>query len=214
MADLGATPARGGPGAEESSSAPRFSSADLVAGALFVALGLAFALGSLQYERGTLLKMGPGYVPLTLGVVLALMGAGIVAKAFLAPDRTVEVDEAGHDPMDSQAVDHGHAAGEDAPRTSAAAPAEQVAVPLAFGAVRWRPVVLVLAAILFFAFTFEGLGLLLSAFGTVLLASFARQETTVRQALLTSVVLTVACWLIFVLALQQRLPLVGDWLGG
>ena len=73
MADLGATPARGGPGAEESSSAPRFSSADLVAGALFVALGLAFALGSLQYERGTLLKMGPGYVPLTLGVVSLLI---------------------------------------------------------------------------------------------------------------------------------------------
>ena len=37
---------------------------------------------------------------------------------------------------------------------------------------------------------------------------------TVRQAVLPAIGLAVGSWLIFVLALQQRLPLVGEWLGG
>ncbi|MGH3459692.1 tripartite tricarboxylate transporter TctB family protein [Aeromicrobium sp.] len=51
---------------------------DLVAGGIFVALGLAYAIGARGYELGTAFRMGPGYVPLVLGGVLALLGFAII----------------------------------------------------------------------------------------------------------------------------------------
>ena len=51
---------------------------DLVAGGIFVVLGLAFAIGARGYELGTAFRMGPGYVPLVLGGLLALLGLGII----------------------------------------------------------------------------------------------------------------------------------------
>ena len=193
MADISAgTPAASssdGPTNVDPSEGARqrsWSSADLAAGIIFVLLGLAFALGSLQYEMGTLLKMGPGYVPLSVGLVLCALGVGVIVKAFVGPDRTADL----------------------------AGVSDPQGAPREFGRLQWRPTVLVLAAVLFFALTFEGLGLFLSVFGTSLLASYARPGTTAVQALAPAAGLTVASWLIFVLGLQQRLPLVGEWLGG
>ena len=40
---------------------------DLCAGAAFVVLGLAFAIGGSRYDVGSALRMGSGYVPLALG---------------------------------------------------------------------------------------------------------------------------------------------------
>jgi hypothetical protein len=57
---------------------------DIVAGTIFIALGLAFAIGSLAYDIGTPLRMGPGYVPLTLGLLLAGLGALVIGKGFIA----------------------------------------------------------------------------------------------------------------------------------
>ncbi|MDQ2689202.1 MAG: tripartite tricarboxylate transporter TctB family protein [Chloroflexota bacterium] len=57
---------------------------DLLAGAVFIAFGLAFAFGALDYEVGTPLRMGPGYVPLVLGLLMAALGVAIVAKGFIA----------------------------------------------------------------------------------------------------------------------------------
>ena len=55
---------------------------DILAGGVFIALGLAFGIGSLSYDIGTPLRMGPGYVPLVLGGLLAALGAAIVVEAF------------------------------------------------------------------------------------------------------------------------------------
>ncbi|MGQ0608655.1 MAG: tripartite tricarboxylate transporter TctB family protein [Chloroflexota bacterium] len=57
---------------------------DILAGGIFIALGLAFALGALAYDIGTPLRMGPGYVPLVLGGLLAALGAGVIVKGFIA----------------------------------------------------------------------------------------------------------------------------------
>ena len=56
---------------------------DLVAGGIFVALGLAFAIGARGYELGTAFRMGPGYVPLVLGGLLALLGFAIIGVGVL-----------------------------------------------------------------------------------------------------------------------------------
>ena len=57
------------------------SQKDFFAGLLFLALGVAFALGARTYNVGTGARMGPGYFPLMLGVVLALIGAVEVFKS-------------------------------------------------------------------------------------------------------------------------------------
>ena len=57
---------------------------NLLAGAIFVAFGLAFAIAAANYDLGSALKMGPGYIPLVLGGVLVLLGAIIVAEGLLA----------------------------------------------------------------------------------------------------------------------------------
>lgn len=59
---------------------------DLGAGAVFVGFGLAFASTASTYEVGSALRMGPGFFPLVLGGLLVLLGLGIVAKAFIAPE--------------------------------------------------------------------------------------------------------------------------------
>jgi hypothetical protein len=57
---------------------------DILAGGIFIALGLAFSLGALAYDIGTPLRMGPGYMPLALGGLLAALGVGIIVKGFIA----------------------------------------------------------------------------------------------------------------------------------
>jgi hypothetical protein len=57
---------------------------DILAGGLFVLIGGAFAVGSLGYELGTLLRMGPGYFPLMVGAILAALGVAIVLKGLVA----------------------------------------------------------------------------------------------------------------------------------
>ena len=57
---------------------------DILAGLVFVAFGLAFAVLATSYEIGTTVRMGPGYFPVVLGGLLALLGGVIVAKGFLA----------------------------------------------------------------------------------------------------------------------------------
>ena len=57
---------------------------DILAGLIFVAFGLAFAITSLSYEIGTPLRMGPGYFPLALGGILVFLGLLIGGKGFIS----------------------------------------------------------------------------------------------------------------------------------
>jgi hypothetical protein len=55
---------------------------DVLAGAIFIALGLVFLVGALSLERGTAFRMGPGYFPLVLAGLLMLIGAAIALRAL------------------------------------------------------------------------------------------------------------------------------------
>lgn len=57
---------------------------DVVAGGVFIAFGLAFSIGALAYNIGTPLRMGPGYFPLILGILLVGLGIGIIVKGLIA----------------------------------------------------------------------------------------------------------------------------------
>lgn len=58
------------------------SQKDLAAGLIFVATGLFFVFSSLEYRLGTPERMGPGFFPLMLGLVLALLGSGVIVTAL------------------------------------------------------------------------------------------------------------------------------------
>lgn len=65
----------------------RFSTRDLWAGAIFVLAGAYFALEALNYETGTPFRMGPGFMPLLLGSVLAAFGVGVAASGWQKPEK-------------------------------------------------------------------------------------------------------------------------------
>jgi putative Ca2+/H+ antiporter (TMEM165/GDT1 family) len=57
---------------------------DFYAGGLMILLGLGVALKGTSYRAGTLMHMGPGFMPTALGIILVLIGIAIGATA-LAP---------------------------------------------------------------------------------------------------------------------------------
>ena len=67
--------------------AVKASRKELASGGIFVAFGAYFALESLTYEVGTALRMGPGFMPLLLGSVLAALGLAIAANGLRKPDK-------------------------------------------------------------------------------------------------------------------------------
>lgn len=68
------------------------SQKDFFSGLMFLAIGLAFAIGSNSYTVGTGAKMGPGYFPLMLGILMSVLGTVITFKALV-------VETEGGDPI-------------------------------------------------------------------------------------------------------------------
>jgi Tripartite tricarboxylate transporter TctB family len=56
---------------------------DLLAGLMFIAIGLVFFVGAYNYQMGTAARMGPGYFPRILGAIMVFLGllvAGVGLK--------------------------------------------------------------------------------------------------------------------------------------
>ena len=69
------------------------SQKDFFAGLMFLGVGVAFAWGATKYSLGSGARMGPGYFPLMLGVLMAVLGAAITFKALVV--ETVGGDKVG-----------------------------------------------------------------------------------------------------------------------
>lgn len=59
------------------------SQTDFFSGVMFTAVGAAFAIGATTYNVGNGARMGPGYFPLMLGVLLAILGAIIIFQSLV-----------------------------------------------------------------------------------------------------------------------------------
>jgi lysylphosphatidylglycerol synthetase-like protein (DUF2156 family) len=81
------------------------------------------------------------------------------------------------------------------------------------GPIPWKAAGLLVAALLFFGYTVRGLGIVPTLLVTVFLAAMAGRQARVVPALVIAASLTALSVLIFVVALQLRLPYFGDWLG-
>ncbi|WP_411879433.1 tripartite tricarboxylate transporter TctB family protein [Polaromonas sp. YR568] len=69
------------------------SQKDFFSGLMFMGVGVAFAWGATTYNVGEGARMGPGYFPLMLGILMTLLGAGITFKALVV--ETVGGDKIG-----------------------------------------------------------------------------------------------------------------------
>ena len=55
---------------------------DFGAGIMYMVIGLFFAIMATNYPMGTAAKMGPGYFPFYLGILMFLLGLLVAVKAF------------------------------------------------------------------------------------------------------------------------------------
>ena len=59
------------------------SQRDFFAGLMFTAIGIAFAIGANSYTVGTAARMGPGFFPMMLGIILAILGGVITFNSLV-----------------------------------------------------------------------------------------------------------------------------------
>jgi Tripartite tricarboxylate transporter TctB family len=58
------------------------SQKDFFSGLMFLIVGLAFAIGAYSYSMGDGARMGPGYFPRLLGIIMAILGSVIIFKSL------------------------------------------------------------------------------------------------------------------------------------
>nr|WP_306267975.1 tripartite tricarboxylate transporter TctB family protein [Pararhizobium sp. IMCC3301] len=129
------------------------TSRNRISGGVLVVVGLYVVIESLSYDLGTLARMGPGFLPLVLGILILVFGLLIAL-----------VNEDGDE--------------------------------LASGIV-WRPVVLVLSAMLAFALLLEPAGLAAATAALVFVSGISDPDHNWRSLLMLFVVLLAAVWVIF-----------------
>jgi hypothetical protein len=59
------------------------SQKDFFAGLMFMVVGIGFAWGATTYNVGDAARMGPGYFPLMVGILLGLVGAAVVFESLV-----------------------------------------------------------------------------------------------------------------------------------
>lgn len=65
---------------------------DFWSGIMFIIVGLGFAAQATTYQMGTAARMGPGYFPFWLGIVLSLIGAVVLLSSFSRRTEATKVD--------------------------------------------------------------------------------------------------------------------------
>jgi hypothetical protein len=82
------------------------------------------------------------------------------------------------------------------------------------GAIAWRPLIIITAAICVFGLMLPRLGLVLTLPVVIVLAASAGDEFKLKEALLNSVLLTFMSWVIFVWGLRLVIPVWPVGFGG
>jgi hypothetical protein len=152
------------------------SEKDFYSGLMFIFVGLAFAWGGSSYRIGESHRMGPGYFPIMLSILLVILGIAISIKGLVA-----DIGEEGK-------IRHW----------------------------AWRPLVCILAANFLFGVLLCGLpiiklpsmGLIVAIYSLIIISSLGGEHFNLRNVLILATVYVLGCYLIFVVMLELRLPLL------
>ncbi len=152
---------------------------DHIGGAVLLALGAAAVVAGVGYRMGTLRQMGPGFFPVVLGVLMALVGVAILATTPLAP-------KALDDDAPAVASEYAHLSG-----------------PV----VQWRGWACIVGGIAAFVVLAAHGGLVPASFVSVFVAAMGDRRNGVRDAALLALVMTAFGVVVFHFGLHLLLPL-------
>ncbi|RMX08900.1 tripartite tricarboxylate transporter TctB family protein [Corticibacter populi] len=159
------------------------SQKDFFSGLMFMAIGIAFAVGATNYTVGTAARMGPGYFPLLLGILLAVLGGLIVLTSIIRRNPPPDGDPIGRwvwKPLFFI-----------------------LAANFAFG------VLLVgLPSV-----GIPSMGLIVAIYALTIIASLASPEFSIKGALGLATVLAVGSYLVFIKSLSLVLPVWPSFVG-
>jgi hypothetical protein len=82
------------------------------------------------------------------------------------------------------------------------------------GAFAWKPLFIILGAVLLFGFMLPRVGMVISLPVLVLISAYASDEHTWLGTIINAVILTVMSWAVFVLGLKLTIPLWPTFMGG
>jgi hypothetical protein len=138
---------------------------DFWAGLLFLAFGLAFAIGAQNYDMGTAQRMGPAYFPTILGALLAVMGLYIASRALRRRATDGQVER-----------------------------------------FYFRPLLLVLGAVVLFAVMLRPLGLVVALSSLIFVGSLGGPDFKAREVIVIIVVMVLLVLAVFIWALGLTIP--------
>lgn len=175
--------------------------ADALAGALFVLIGLGVLLVAGDYPAGEAARMGPGYFPRLLGMALSMLGLVVLALSQRGQGAVV----AGKLSLAWLAIPLFWLLLASFGRTGLSGLDLALAVLLLLAWPVSRPLFWVLAGVGCFALLLEGFGLVLASLALMLVVRRAEPELTWRGALAVWLVLLLICLAIFVWGLGTPL---------
>jgi hypothetical protein len=82
------------------------------------------------------------------------------------------------------------------------------------GAFAWKPLFIILGAVLLFGFMLPRIGMVISLPVLVLISAYASDEHTWIGTIVNATILTVMSWLVFVVGLKLTIPMWPAFLGG
>ena len=179
------------------------SQKDFYSGLLYTVVGAAFAYGATSYNIGTGARMGPGYFPLLLGAILAVIGAIILFKS-LAISTFASLVNFIFFPLVNLSVVVETPAGDEV------------------GSWAWKPLFFIIAGNLLFGILLGGLpsiklpamGLIVAIYGTTLVVSMAGDKFKLKEVLILGTVLSVMSYLAFILLLKLQFPVWPTFISG
>jgi len=143
-------------------------------------LGVAVAIKAQSYHLGTLQRMGPGFVPMALGVIMAMIGV-VLLLATLLRHRASSAD------------------------AGMALPSAEVKIPLK---AEWRGWLCICAGVLAFGLMAERAGLIPATFACVVITAMGDRDNSWRDALILAAGVAIFAVGVFWWGLDVRLPLV------
>jgi len=167
---------------------------DFFAGLMFMGIGVAFALGATKYQLGTGARMGPGYFPLLLGILLAVIGTVIVfnAATVQAPD--------------------GHQIGKWAWRPLFFILAANFAFGILLGGLHLRIPREGLPDLI--NVKIPAMGLIIGIYALTFISSLAGKEFNVKGVFILSTVLAIGSYMVFIWALKLQFPVWPSFITG
>lgn len=151
---------------------------DFYSGLMFALVGGGFAWGATNYTIGDGARMGPGYFPLMLGIVLAVIGVAVMVISLRGEHKASEqIGAWAWRPL-------GYIIG------------ANVAFGICLGGLRVAGQTLI-----------PSLGLIVGIYVLVLVASKASSAFKLRSTLINATILAVGCYLVFLVLLKLQIPL-------